>query len=129
MNHFREILEVQRRIEPEWGFRSLDDAIRSWVATVALVESGFNDDLEEYALQLHMRDYLAFLCANVSEPARKLIVSELEAWDSRFKAATVEASEPVLPASFGETGWWQRRVPEVRPAGWDCELSDNQPPP
>src|SRR6266566_5949023 len=102
------------------GRPSLYDAIRLWIATVASVETGYEGDVEEYAYDLHTRDYLEELRTRLPGFWAEYIDRCLQPWDERFRAATVEEAEPYLPALTDEPGWWQFRTPWT----WNPNLID-----
>ena len=49
---------MQRALAHDWAFECYADALRSWIATVAIVEVGYVGEWEEYAFELGARDYL-----------------------------------------------------------------------
>ena len=53
-----EVVRAQRELEADWGFRSFEEALRSWIATVAIVEVEYVGEWEEYTHELMARDYL-----------------------------------------------------------------------
>jgi hypothetical protein len=81
------------------------------------VEVGYVGECEEYANELGARDYLDEV-EHRAPSEREKIQGDLSLWDDRFRAATVEESEPHLPPTEGRIGWWQYRSPRVwrRPA-------------
>ena len=105
-----EFVTAQRDLANDWGFRSYHEALRSWIATVAIVEVGYVGEWEEYAHELAARDYLDEV-AHRAPSARHKIAADLSTWDARFRAATVEQAEPHLPITEGRVGWWQYRSP------------------
>ena len=81
-------------------------------ATVAIVEVGYVGEWEEYVHELAARDYLDEV-AHRAPSMRGKIEEDLELWDERFRAATVEEDKPHLPLTEGRIGWWQYRSPRV----------------
>jgi hypothetical protein len=118
-----DFVAAQRRLKPEWSFDSYRAALRSWIATVAVVEVGYVGECEEYANELMSRDYLEELM-RLSPSSRPAIEEDLRIWDVRFRAATIEETEPHLPPTEGNAGWWQYRSPRswLRPAAEDLGL-------
>lgn len=105
-----EFVIAQRALTGEWGFRSYREALRSWIATVAIVEVEYVGEGEEFAAELSARDYLAEVLRRAPSMHEK-IESDLDPWDARFRAATVEHAES--DHADGD-GWWQHR----RPRNW-----------
>jgi hypothetical protein len=96
-----------------WSFASYNAALRSWIATMAIIEVGYDGEGEEYeALELAARDYLEELMV-LSPGSREKIEADLRAWDERFRAATIERDKPFI-GSRDEAGWWRYR----RPVKW-----------
>jgi len=95
----------------EWAFRSFNDALRSWIATVALVEIGYEGEWEEYTNELTARDYLDEVRRRSGSDWPQRFDEEIAPWDERFRAATVEEAEPHLPPLESDPGWWQYRSP------------------
>jgi hypothetical protein len=104
-------VQAQRDLREDWGFESFEDALRSWIATVAITEVEYVGEREEWVHELMARDYLAEIRAR-SGPDWKARQDELVSpWDERFRAATSEEAEPHLRLTSGEAGWWQFRSP------------------
>jgi hypothetical protein len=93
------------------GFGSFEEALRSWIATVAIIEVGYVGVWEEYAHELMARDYLDELARRCSEIWADELAQKVAPWDERFRAATEETVEPQLMPEDGNPGWWQFRVP------------------
>jgi hypothetical protein len=112
-----DFVAAQRALVEEYGFASYTEGLRSWIATVALVEVGYVGEWEKYAHELMARDYINELTLR-SPDSRTAVEEDLAVWDERFKAATVEEEQPHLPPLDGEIGWWQYRSPKEwrRPA-------------
>jgi hypothetical protein len=114
-----DFVAAQRALKENWGFECYHDALRSWIATVAIVEVGYVGEWEEYANELMARDYLHEL-VRLSPSSREVVEEDLALWDERFRAATIEEAKPHLPPKEGEPGWWQYRSPrEWRRPGTD----------
>jgi hypothetical protein len=103
-------VQAQRDLASDWGFACFRDALRSWIATVAIVEVGYVGEWERYAHELAARDYLDELARRCPEDASR-VETEVAVWDERFRAATVEMKTPLLPPLDGHAGWWQYRIP------------------
>jgi hypothetical protein len=123
-----DFVRAQRALAGEWGFRCYEDALRSWIATVAIVEVGYVGEWEEYAHELVARDYLDEVAQRAPrEQAR--IAEDLSGWDERFRAATVPEAKPHLPITEGRIGWWQYRSPREwrRPAAEEIAAHNLDP--
>jgi hypothetical protein len=106
-----DFVEAQRALANEYGFPCYEDALRSWIATVATVEAGYVGEWEEYVHELMARDYLGQV-TSLSPTSKARVDEDLNLWDERFRAATVEEREPHLPSDEGAIGWWQYRSPK-----------------
>jgi hypothetical protein len=53
-----DFVAAQRALAEDYGFDSFNEALRSWIATVAIVEVGYEGEWEEYVHELGARDYL-----------------------------------------------------------------------
>jgi hypothetical protein len=117
MTYDDDFVPAQRALADEYSFGYYGAALRSWIATVAIVEVGYVGEWEEYTNELTARDYLEELMRR-SPGSRFAIEEDLRLWDDRFRAATVEEEKPHLPPLEGEPGWWQYRSPRSwrRPA-------------
>jgi hypothetical protein len=105
-----EFIVAQTALAADWGFDCYATALRSWIATVAIVEVGYVGEWEEYAHELTARDYIDEV-AHRAPSMREKIEDELAVWDERFRAATVQEAKPHLPITEGRVGWWQYRSP------------------
>jgi hypothetical protein len=112
-----DFVAAQRALGGEWGFASFREALRSWIATVAIVEVGYVGEWEEYTHELMARDYMSEI-VRLSPNSGPKVEEDLAPWDERFRAATIEEEKPHLPMANGEAGWWQYRSPRKwrRPA-------------
>jgi hypothetical protein len=117
MTYDDDFVPAQRALADEYSFGYYEAALRSWIATVAIVEVGYVGEWEEYTNELTARDYLEELMRR-SPGSRSAIEGDLRLWDHRFRAATVEEEKPHLPPLEGDPGWWQYRSPRSwrRPA-------------
>jgi hypothetical protein len=102
---------AQRALAEDYGFNSFNEALRSWIATVAVIEVGYEGEWEEYTHELLARDYLDELARRSGSYGAARVEEKVGPWDERFRAATVEEKEPHLPPMRGEPGWWQYRSP------------------
>src|SRR5204863_4777321 len=84
-----DFVPAQRALADEYGFACYEAALRSWIATVAIIEVGYVGEWEEYTNELTARDYFGEL-ARRSPGSRSAIEEDLRLWDDRFRAATVE---------------------------------------
>src|SRR2546428_12963261 len=109
-----DFVAAQRELANDWGFGCYEDALRSWIATVAIVEVGYVGEWEEYVHELMARDYVDEVI-RLSPGSRLAIEEDLRVWDQRFRAATVEEEKPHLPMSEGRVGWLQDRCPRSWP--------------
>jgi hypothetical protein len=92
-----DFVAAQKALAEDWGFRSFNDALRSWIATVAIVEVGYVGEWEEYTHELMARDYLNELARRSPDYGAEVVEREVAIWDERFRAATVvEAAPPTL---------------------------------
>lgn len=119
-----DFVAAQKALAEEWGFRSFNEGLRSWIATVAIVEVGYVGEWEEYTNELTARDYLDELARRSPDYGAAVVAEEVALWDERFRAATVEEDEPHLPPLEGDPGWWQYRSPRnwQRPASEELGL-------
>jgi hypothetical protein len=105
-----EFTNAQRALAKDWGFACYEDALRSWIATVAIVEVGYVGEWEDYVHELEARDYLDEV-ARRAPSLHPTIERDLAPWDERFRTATVEHGEPHMPPDPGRDAWWQYRSP------------------
>ena len=117
-------MAAQRALAKDWGFRSFNEALRSWIATVAIVEVGYVGESEEYVHELGARDYLEQLARRSPGYGAAHVQEQVAPWDERFRAATVEEAAAHLSPQHGEPGWWQHRSPRnwQRPASEELGL-------
>lgn len=106
-----DFMRAQRELAHEWGFRSFEDALRSWIATVAIIEVEYVGEWEEYTHELMAREYLGELARRSPAAWASYVQTAVTPWDERFRAATVEEERPHVPQADGEPGWWQYRSP------------------
>jgi hypothetical protein len=93
----------------------LNEMLSAYERLVTKVEEGYDEMVDEYTNDLSCRDWLA-LAWPMLRDAR---ATELEALDTRFRAATVEDGGRALSRYFAverKDGWWWRRRP-ARVAG------------
>lgn len=109
-----DFVAAQRALTEDYGFDSYEAALRSWIATVAIVEVGYLGEWEEYALELTARDYLHEL-TRVSPSSRAAVEEDLALWDDRFLAATAGHPVGLRRRSPGRERWRSFR-PKYRTA-------------
>jgi hypothetical protein len=102
---------AQRELKEDWGLRSYEEALRSWIATVAIIEVEYVGEWEDFAHELIAREYLEELSRRSPKEWVQRIERAVNPWDERFREATVAETEPHLPNLAGEAGWWQFRSP------------------
>ncbi len=56
MRYGDDFVATQRALKKDYGFDSYEAALRSWIATVAIVEVGYVGEWEEYVLELSVLD-------------------------------------------------------------------------
>jgi hypothetical protein len=107
-----DFVAAQRALNEESGlaFASYESALRSWIATVAIIEVGYVGEWEEYTHELMARDYLHELM-RLSSSSRAALEQDVAIWDERFRNATIEEQTPHLAPLHGDAGWWQFRSP------------------
>ena len=110
MRYGDDFVAAQRALIGDYGITSYREALRRWIATVAIVEVGYVGEWEEYASELSARDYLNELMIG-SPQSRAAVEEDVSLWDERFKAATVEEQQPHFAPEEGDPGWWQYRSP------------------
>jgi hypothetical protein len=117
-----DFVAAQRALAPEWGFANFREALRSWIATVAIIEVGFVGEWEEYTHELGAREYLEEIRRRAPGEWDERLASKVEPWDERFRAATVkeEKLHPLQLDGEPEPGWWQYR----RPRHWRSPASE-----
>jgi hypothetical protein len=106
-----EFVRAQRELADDWGFESFEQALRSWIASVAIIEVGYVGVWEEYAHELMARDYLEELSRRAPRWWAKDIAKQVAPWDERFRAATEQTEKAQLIPEDGNPGWRQFRVP------------------
>ncbi|MEU5317526.1 hypothetical protein AB0G67_12480 [Streptomyces sp. NPDC021056] len=108
------------------GRSTLNSLLAGWCDLVADVKEGYGRSRPELSNDLWCRGALARVWPRLPERVRALRQPELDAYDDRFRAATVPWPD------LAEGGrWWDRRIPrrldveagEARwqgwPMGWD----------
>jgi hypothetical protein len=121
-------LEQTRAELRDKGWRFPDEpaaaTVRRWIAIVAIVETGYDDTVEEFTCDLGTRDYIEELCKRLPGYWADYFVSAVAPWDERFRAATVEDSWLLRVES--ERPWWHHRLPRIWPgrASLDDEETD-----
>ncbi|MEV7891130.1 hypothetical protein ACWD3I_43435 [Streptomyces sp. NPDC002817] len=108
------------------GRSTLNSLLAQWHDLVAEVEEGYGWCGPELSNDLWCRGALARVWPRLPERVRALRQPELDAYDDRFRAATVP-----WPDRAEGGRWWDRRIPrrldveagearwQGRPMGWD----------
>lgn len=92
---------------------SLEYLLQQWRYLVENIEQGYEDTIFDYTNSLGKRDFLEALLNESPQTLRDKLSKILQPWDSRFREATKDVGEAVLPTS-DETavlGYWWYRVP------------------
>jgi hypothetical protein len=113
-----DLRRVQEELRDDWGplaEKTPQDLVRAWIATVAIVEVGYDGMVEEYWHDLMTREYIDVICKKLPRGWPAHFAERMERWDERFRAATVAETEPHLPPLDGEAGWWWYRSPRLWP--------------
>jgi hypothetical protein len=105
--------QTVRAMREDWRFASFNEALRSWIATVAITEVGFEGVSEDWWFELLARDYLAELRRRAGSDWPERWDATIAPWDERFRAATDEQAKPHLTVPDYEPGWWQYRSPKI----------------
>ncbi len=117
---------AQRALAEEWGFESFDAGLRSWIATVAIVETGYVGEWDEYANELMARDYLTEVAQRSGPGGQARVAEAVAPWDERFMAATVPEEKGHLPRHDGVDDWWHYRSPRNWRRPYTEELEDRE---
>lgn len=93
---------------------SLDYLLEGWAKFVTEVEEGYDDSIFDYTNSLSKRDFLEELLRQLPQSLRDKLLNVLQPWDTRFREATREVEEAVLPTldNTRELGYWWYRVPK-----------------
>lgn len=118
----QDVLDLRRvidglREQGQWGsFTELtpDQLVRKWIATVAIVEVGYDDAWEMYVDDLMTREFIAEVSRRLPDYWAARFAEWVAPWDERFREATIEEPEPHLLRDE-EPGWWWFRSPRVWP--------------
>jgi hypothetical protein len=106
-----QFIQAQRDLRDDWSFESFEQALRSWIATVAIAEVEYVGEWEEWIFELMARDYLDEVRRRSGPDWTARHDALLGPWDERFKGATVTEPKPHLSTTSGDIGWWQYRSP------------------
>jgi len=85
--------------------------LEHWCRFVREVEDGYELTIYDYTNDLSYRDSIDTAVAAESSRVPRAVVEELSRCDERFRKATNQTEEPVLPTGTHETKWWWFRVP------------------
>lgn len=96
---------------------TLDNLRRVWVRTVAEIEEGYDDYVEELANDVEYRAQIDEVLVHASPESATQLRAWLQPFDERFDAATVPASSPYHgqedPTHRYAASRWHRRIPRV----------------
>ena len=114
-----DLRRVQSELREQWSplpELTPHQLVRTWIAIVAIVEVGYEDSWESYTNDLMTREFIAELSRRLPRWSPRF-AEWVKPWDERFRVATKEQSEPLLPAleDDEEPGWWWYRTPRVWP--------------
>lgn len=76
-----------------------------------MVEVEFVGEWEEYIHELGAREYLEEISRRAPREWEERLAGQVEPWDERFRAATVEKKTPHLAPLSGEACWVHYRTP------------------
>lgn len=113
-----QLRRVQEELSDRWSpltELTPDQLVRAWIATVAIIEVGYEGAWEEYTHDLSTREYIGELSRRLPESWGALFAEWVAPWDERFRAATVEQSEPILRRPEDSPSWWWYRTPRIWP--------------
>ncbi len=98
--------------------RSFRYLIGSWKRTVAEVERGYSDTVDEYLNDVSSRAILQRVIERVPPATRERLVELVSPVDERFRAVTVASRALEIYFRFNpETEWWYARIP-LNPGQW-----------
>ena len=90
---------------------SLHGLMKKWSRFVEQVEHGYGLSIYEYTNDLSVRCVLEDILLAVPQSLRERLAAELEAWDSRFREATLESERPLFSPASLPSHWWAFRIP------------------
>lgn len=97
-------------LREEWGWArtpSLEQLLERWSRFVRDVEDGYRLTLDDYTLELSIRDELESVVDQLSLELRKQILGALICWDQRLTLATNLMDQPLVPGvEQGASFWW-----------------------
>lgn len=113
------------------GFNiTLARLLKKWEWFVEVVEQGYDDSIYEYTNDLSVRDLLESVSVACPPPLRDRLTDTLDAWDDRFRKATVALQKPLMQREGNEQpGWWWVRVPVRLGAELEKDLKEIVPAP
>ncbi|MER7751975.1 hypothetical protein [Kitasatospora sp. NPDC097643] len=89
------------------------DQVTWWGATVAAVEQGYDEDVDEYVNELACRDWLHQAWLRLPDHVVQLWTPRILALDTRFRAATTPDDGLFLGRyrrlPHPDRWWWRRR--------------------
>ncbi len=101
---------------------TLHSLLSKWKEFVIAVVQGYDDSVYEYTNDLSVRDLLQSIIDNCPLALRQKIYSVINNYDERFKAVTIEKSEPILKSKTNHSYWWWYRVPKYPGAELENDL-------
>jgi len=103
--------DAMRDFRLEWGFaRSFrfEDLLRRWARFVEQVENGYTLGLDDFTQELALRDSLDDVLKKLPPGYQSKVDAWLEPWTHRFRFATREIHQPLLPIENAARFWWWR---------------------
>jgi hypothetical protein len=110
----RALSSAVKELQQEWGFHrsyGLNQLLERWGHFVKRIESGYEGSIDEYTLELELRDSLERLVTRLPQDDADSVRSDLRAWDERLRFATRPAKRPLLPEGERPLHFWWGRIP------------------
>jgi hypothetical protein len=96
-------------MQEDWGWASFEQALRDWIATVAITEVEFDGNADGWIWRIGTCGYLEELRERSGSDWPDRFDAMIEPWDERFRAATTEGDVHFVPGYA--PGWWELRFP------------------
>lgn len=99
-----------------WGWArqpSLSELLDRWQSFVVGVQAGYKLTLDDYSLELAIRDDLDVIIQQLTPALRGQVAAVLLPWDTRMLAATESIVEPLPGAPDAPSSIWWSRIPKV----------------
>ena len=109
------LADAMNDLRREWGYDSrvtVNHLLGRWEVFVHEVQDGYALTLADYTKELALRDSLEELKSRLAGRLRDQIEEVLGAADERFRFATKQTQQPLLPADPPIRFWWFR-LPNV----------------